>query len=118
MNPHIVQWIWYIAGILITLAWKWQRYCYESKGRGIPFWKASREWFELETVGSKVSWGATWGGAWLIGTVLITREGADWLFGGLLANAPNIPPMIFFVGAVQEMIVPAVMKWIVGRLAA
>lgn len=111
------QWIFYLAGAVLTLAWKWQRYCYESKGKGIPFWTASREWFETQTVGSQVSWGATVGGVWLLGTVIITKQGADWLAGGIFAGVPVMAPMSFFVGALAEMIVPAATKWVVTRFS-
>jgi hypothetical protein len=121
MHKFVIEnlWFWYLLGIVITLVWKWQRYCYEQKGcSSVPrtFWESSLEWWELTTLGSQVSWGATLGGTWLLGYVLITKKGAEWLFGGILMDVPNVPPMLFFVGAIQEMIVPAVMKWVVSKL--
>jgi hypothetical protein len=115
MTPERIQWCWYLAGAILTLLWKWQRYCYESRGRGTPYWRASREWFELETVGSQVSWGATVGGVWLLGTVIITKQGADWLAGGVFMDVPVMAPVSFFIGALAEMIVPAAAKWLVAR---
>jgi len=110
------QWFWYLAGAFVTLLWKWQRYCYEAKGRGIPFARATRQWLEVETLGSKVSWGATIGGVWLLGTVIITKQGADWLAGGIFLNVPVMAPMSFFIGSLAEMIIPSVTKWLLAKI--
>ena len=115
MEAVTTQWIWYLLGAMVTLAWKWQRYCYESRGHGITWQSASREWFELQTVGSQVSWGATIGGVWLLGTVIISKQGAEWLVGGIFLNVPVMAPMSFFIGALAEMIVPAATKWIISK---
>lgn len=84
----------------------------------MPFWKASWQWFELETIGAKLSWGATWGGAWLLGYVLITHNGAEWIFGSALAGIPDFPPFLFFIGSIQELIVPALTKKIAAKFGA
>jgi hypothetical protein len=109
------QWFFYLLGAMTTLCWKWQRYCYESRGRGISLQAASLEWFELHTLGSQVSWGATIGGVWLLGTVIISKQGAEWLAGGIFLNVPVMAPMSFFIGALAEMIVPAATKWIISK---
>ena len=118
VNTHW-QWFWYLAGAIVTLVWKWQRYCYEQKApsgtSGKTYWQASREWFELETVGSQVSWAATIGGVWLLGTVMITKKGADWLAGGIFLGVPVMAPMSFFIGGIAEMIIPGFTKWIVSK---
>ena len=107
-----IAWIWYSLGILFTLIWKWQRYCYEQKGKGVKFWTASKEWFEIVTLGSRVSWGVTIGIAWVIGSVIITKTGAAWLFNGFLLDIPVNPPFLFLLGALAEMTLPALAKWI------
>lgn len=109
-------WFWYLLGAWITLVWKWQRYCYESKGRGIPFWAASREWFELITFGSKMSWAVTIGIVWVIGTVVIEKTGAAWIFGGAFMDMPVAPPFLFLIGALGEMSVPALAKWLCSKI--
>lgn len=108
------QWFWYLAGAIVTLIWKWQRHCYANRST-VGFWRASREWFELETLGSQVSWGATIGGVWLIGTTLIEKTGAAWLAGGIFMDVPVYAPLCFFIGSITEMIIPAFTKWIVGK---
>lgn len=116
----VTQWIWYVAGILVTLCWEWQKYCYEQKGTGDPpkkFWDSSLEWFELKTLGSKVSWSTTLGGAWLLGYLLIQKKGAEAILGGIFLSVPNIPPMLFFIGSLQELIVPNISKWIVSKFS-
>ena len=127
MENNGTQWFFYILGAVVTLVWKWQRYCFEAKtppgqGEAQPsdhppktYWQVSKEWFELETLGSQVSWGATIGGVWLLGTVIITKKGAEWLAGGIFLGVPVMAPMSFFIGAIAEMIIPALTKWIVGK---
>jgi hypothetical protein len=115
MHTHDA-WIWYLLGSIATLAWKWQRYCYESKGQGIPFKKASVTWFEITTVGSKISWGVTIGIVWAIGAVYIQRIGLEWLFGGFFVDIPLTPSILFLIGSMCEMTVPAMAKWIAGKI--
>lgn len=114
MNAY--GWFWYLFGALVTLAWKWQRYCYESKGKGISFGDASKEWFELVTLKSRVSWGATMGVVWALGTVIVDKVGASWLFGGVFMDMPVAPPFLFTAGALSEMTVPSFAKWIYSRI--
>lgn len=120
------QWFFYLFGAIVTLIWKWQRFCYSMKNAqtGNPdgtinppmgFWPASRKWWEMETLGSQVSWGATIGGVWLLGTVLITKQGAEWLAGGIFLGVPVMAPMSFFIGSLAEMIIPSFAKWIVRK---
>jgi hypothetical protein len=111
-----IAWMWYSLGIVLTLIWKWQRYCYTQKGTGVKFWDASKEWFEITTFGSKVSWGVTIGIAWVIGSVLITKTGAAWLFNGVLLDVPVTPPFLFLLGSLAEMTLPALAKWICSKL--
>lgn len=109
-------WLWYLAGAAATLIWKWQRHGYESRGRGIPFWKASREWFELVTFGSKMSWAVTIGIVWVVGAVVVEKTGSAWLFGGALLDMPVAPPFCFLLGALCEMTVPALAKWLCSKI--
>jgi hypothetical protein len=115
MHTHDAY-IWYLAGAFATLAWKWQRYCYENKGKGVPFWKASKEWFELITFGSRMSWAVTVGIVWVIGSVIITKTGAAWLFGGVFMDMPVTPPFLFLIGALAELTVPALAKWLCSKI--
>lgn len=110
------QWIWYLLGAIMTLAWKWQRYCYESKGTGIPFWKASRCWWEMQTVGSQISWGVSIGIVWVIGAVVINRIAIGWFFDGFFMNVPAKPPFLFLVGALAELAIPWAAKWICSKI--
>ncbi len=113
---HKYEWMMYLLGAVLCLAWKWQRYCYESRGMGIPYWKASREWFELVTFGSKVSWIATIGFVWVIGTAYIERIGVQWMFDGFLGNIPVHISWAFLIGALTELTAPAAVKWIVSKI--
>lgn len=111
-----MPWFWYLFGAVSTLAWKWQRYVYESKGKGIPFKQSTKTWFELQTVGAQTSWGATVGGVWLLGYLIINKEGAAWFASGVFAGIPALAPICFFIGALAEMIVPAMAKTIIRKL--
>jgi len=126
---HHWEWTWYLVGCFVTLVWKWQRYCYENKTPPtapevpegcepqpkVTYWQASRKWFEIETLGSQVSWGATVGAVWVLGTMLIEKRGAEWFGGGVLLGVPVLACMCFFIGALSEMIIPAFVKWIVKK---
>jgi hypothetical protein len=111
-----ISWAWYTFGILLTLVWKWQRFCYEAKGAGVPFWKSSGVWFETVTLGSRISWAVTLGIVWVIGSVVITKTGAGWLFGGVFMDMPVAPPFLFLIGALAEMTLPALAKWICSKI--
>lgn len=109
-------WAWYIIGVIAALAWKCRRYCYESKGKGISMGKATREWFELETIGSKVSWITTIAIVLVVGTAAVDKIGAAWLFGGILLGMPVTPPFMFMTGSMAEMIAPSVAKWLYSKM--
>jgi len=109
------EWIMYLLGALLALAWKWQRYCYEAKGRSIPFWQASREWFELETFESKTSWLITVAVVWVIGAVYIDRLDFEWI--ATLAILPEHVSVAFLLGIVAEMIAPAIGKRIINKIS-
>jgi hypothetical protein len=114
MHQHD-QWIIYSIGILLSLTWKWQRFCYSLKGTGNPpreFWDSSKEWFELQTIGSQISWGITIGIVWGIGSVIINKVGTSWFLGGALANVPTNIPFLLLYGSLAELFVPTVGKWI------
>ena len=113
---HGIQWFWYILGAVLCLVWKWQKYCYEHVGLGMPprrFWDSSREWFEIETFGSKVSWTTTVTLVWVVGTVYIERVGIDWLFSGFFMGVPTAPAFACLFGGIAELVAPAAVKFIV-----
>lgn len=113
------QWLTYLCGAIVTLIWKWQRYCYDKKGTGIPprkFWDSSLEWWELQTVGSQISWAMTIGIVWALGSVIISQIGSAWFLDGALVNVPRTAPFLFLYGSIAEMAVPAVGKWICSKI--
>lgn len=118
---HTQEWVFYLAGAVLTLAWKWQRYCYESKGKGIPFWKASGQWWEFTTAGSQVSWIATVGVVWLIGSFYIDKVGLDWLTGDtrkLFEGIPLNASTAFLVGGMAELLSPMLAKKLLSKFNA
>lgn len=116
MPTQPVLWFWYLLGAILCLAWKWQRYCYESKGSGISFWAASKKWLEIYTLESQVSWIVTIGAVWVIGTLYIERIGLQWLFDGAIMEIPAAPAMAFLLGSLAELIAPAFVKWALSKL--
>jgi hypothetical protein len=63
-----------------------------------------------------MSWAVTIGIVWVIGFVIITKTGAGWLFGGVFLDMPVAPPFLFLIGALAEMAVPALAKWICSKI--
>jgi hypothetical protein len=111
-----ILWIWYMAGAIATLLWKWQRYVYESKGRGIAWWPATKEWFEITTYKSKVSWIATFALVWFVGGCYIHQIGLSWLMGGIFLGMPVMPSGAALLGVLLEHLAPAFLKWIMGKI--
>ena len=105
-----------MAGAIAALAWKWQRYIYESKGKGIALWPATKEWFEIETYQSKVSWIATFTLVWFVGGCYIHQVGLSWLLGGIFLGMPVMPSGAAMLGVLLENLAPAFLKWIMSKI--
>ena len=112
-----MEWTLYIIGALAALTWKWQKYVYESKGRGISFKKSSMEWFEIHTFNSKVSWVMTVAVVWVIGGLYVNQSETVWLFGIDLSMIPQQSSIAFFLGVVAEMIAPEIGKMFMKKFA-
>ena len=90
---------------------------YEAKGRGTPFWRASRSWFELETFESKTSWLITVAVVWVIGAVYIDRLHFEWISNGALSVLPEHVSVAFLLGLIAEMVAPAIGKQIIAKIS-
>lgn len=108
-------WLFYFLGFTATLAWKWANYCFDKRNEGLSFKQRSLNWLELKTLGAKTSWGATIGGVWLLGSCFISGGGADWLNNAVLDDIIPLNAFKFFLGALAELIVPALAKKIVSQ---
>jgi len=109
-----IGWLFYFIGFTATLMWKWLSYCFDKRNEGLSFKQRSLNWLEIKTLGSKVSWGATIGGVWLLGSIFITNNGVEWLASGIMEDVTKLNAFKFFIGSLAELIVPALSKKIVG----
>jgi hypothetical protein len=117
MMQHRSEWVWYICCAVLTIVWKCFVYCYIGVVRmRKPLKQCIREWFELVTIDSKVSWLATILFVWVIGSVYISGIGIDWLFGGVLAGIPVCNPIAGLLGVLAEYTAPAGIKWLASKI--
>ncbi len=118
MHFFMSNWFFYFLGFIGTLAWKWQRYCYEGKGAGVPFWQSSRKWFEITSFESKVSWFATIAVVWIIGSIYIGEINLKPLLQDLGIQIPEIPvnrPTSLLIGVLAEFGAPAIAKKLLAK---
>ncbi len=111
------QALWYVAGFLLALFWKYFCWVYIGMFRlKKGFAVSSREWFEMTTIDAKVSWIATVALVWTIGTVYVKQIGIAWLFGGVLAGVPVCDPIAFLLGVTAEYTAPALLKYFCSKI--
>jgi hypothetical protein len=116
ISQHETLWAIYLIGAILTLTWKWLRYCLTGVYRlKKGFWKSSREWFEIVTLDSQVSWITTIAAVWFLGSVVIDRVGLNWFIGGGFVGIPNTKSFAFLIGSMSEMLAPALVKWITAK---
>jgi hypothetical protein len=109
---HKSEWICYLIGAIVTLAWKLSRYVYFEKKSGKPAGQSVIEWFFEKSGDNLVSWGTTIGAVWVIGSVYINQIGLfDWKIPLPLDNG-----IAFFLGALMEMIAPSLAKWLTQKI--
>jgi len=114
---HQTEWTWYILCAIAALVWKCFRYCYIGAFRlGKPWSRCLREWFELVTIDSQISWMATCFLVWGFGSAFITGVGFSWIFGGALAGIPVTAWSAGLFGVLMENIAPAFLKWIFSKI--
>jgi hypothetical protein len=109
---HKSEWIAYLAGAILTLAYKYFRYLYTSRKSGVPARQATLEWFLEPSRDNAVSWAVTIGAVWLCGSLYIDK--AMNITG--LSELPVLDSMAFLLGAMMETTAPAVAKWLASKL--
>lgn len=108
---------WYVGGFFAALIWKYLSWVYVGVIRQKKaFGACSREWLEMKTIDSRVSWLATIALVWVIGTFYIKQIGLSWLFGGVLQGIPVCDPMAFLLGVLAEYTAPALLKFIASKI--
>ena len=112
MNP---MWYWYISFALLALLWKLARYIYVGVVRDNRLWRACmREWFEIHTIDSQVSWIATLAIVWAGGALLLSDAGGK-VFGEWFERIPIAPWSAALAGSVMEYAAPSALKFIVSK---
>jgi hypothetical protein len=105
-------WISYITGALLTLAWKLGRYVYMQRKQGVAAHTTIMDWFFEDSTDNTVSWVATIGAVWIIGSAYVSQ-------GELLGISLSLPldcSVAFFLGGMMEMIAPNVAKYVVQKV--
>ena len=108
-------WYWYISFALLALCWKCARYIYIGTVRNNRLWRSClREWFEIHTIDSQVSWIATLVIVWAGGALLLSGAGEK-VFGGWFERIPVAPWSAALAGALMEYAAPAALKYIISK---
>ena len=105
-------WIAYLLGAFLTVAGKWALWCYHGCKMGKSIRESSGQWFFESSTENAVSWTATIGGVWLLGSIYIDR--AIIITG--LSSLPVIDSLAFLLGSLMEFTAPAVVKWVISKL--
>ena len=109
----------YLAGAVLVLALKLLFYVYNSSKFGKKWHQSLAEWFFEKSGNNAVSWVATIGIVWLIGSAYIDRIGLDWILGEhlqeKLQELPVINSMAFVLGCFAEYLAPSALKKLMNR---
>lgn len=109
------EWWWYIGAALLTLGWKCARYVYIGVVRGDRPWRSClREWLEIQTIDSQVSWIASVAVVWAGGALLLSGAGAM-VFGEWVGRLPVAPWSAALAGSIMEYAAPATAKWLTAK---
>ena len=109
---HHMVWFAYFAGFGLTLLFKWAKAAYLGKQQGVSIGKTTLNWFLEPTLDNLSSWTATVGGVWILGSIYI--EHIVEVTG--LTSLPVDASIAFFLGTIFEFTVPAITKWLVGKI--
>lgn len=113
MNPKLI-WFCYILGAVLTLIWKLGRYCYAQRKAGKSVKSAILEWFFEGTADNAVSWAATIGAVWVIGSIYINHLG---IFN-IALPLPLDYSIAFTLGGVMEVAAPNLGKWATQKISS
>lgn len=106
------EWVFYLLGAGLTLAWKLIRYCRDGRARGLGIRACLCEWLFEPTAENAFSWATTVGVVWVIGAMYV---------GGLLSevglvNLPVTNSIAFLIGCLAEVAAPNLVKWLLAKL--
>ncbi len=110
----VSAWAFYLAGALLTLAWKLVRYCYHGVRMQKKISDLLFEWFFESSSENAISWITTIAVVWVIGVAYIARVDSPWL--PLLKLVPMHISFAFLLGSLMELAAPAAAKWLLSKL--
>lgn len=105
-------WFFYLLGFVGTLMFKLAKAIYLGRKEGKNIRKVSLDWFFCPTLENASSWTATIGGVWVIGSIYINRIVS---IAGL-TDLPVHASIAFLLGAIFEVTVPNIVKWITSKI--
>lgn len=111
---HKSEWVAYILGAFLTLAYKYARYLYLTGKDGVPKRQATLEWFLEPSRENAVSWAVTIGAVWVGGSIYVDK--AISVTG--LSDLPVLDSLAFLLGSMMETTAPAIAKWLASKLPA
>ena len=114
MHPHKHLWTAYLIGAILTLVYKWAKYCYEGNKLKKSMKDCTLEWFFEASLSNGISWVTTIGIVWTFGVAYIDH--VVWLFGDYIKSIPLEPSIAFLLGSIMELLAPAVVKWIMSKI--
>lgn len=105
-------WFFYILGFSLTLLFKWVKAVYLGKKQGKTTKQVTTEWFFEPSADNASSWISTIGGVWIVGSIYINRiVSIAWL-----TDFPVHDSIAFFLGAIFEVTVPNIVKWLTSKI--
>lgn len=111
--PNLTSvWIAYYLGFSLTLGLKWLRAVKYGAEDGKTPGQVTLEWFFEPSTENGVSWIATIGGVWVLGSIYI--DGIINIAG--FSDLPVRASIAFFLGSLFEMLVPNLMKWFASKI--
>ena len=106
------EWSAYLAGALLTLAWKFAR----ARLNSTQSWREFLiDWFFSPGLDNTVSWVTTVGLVWVIGVMYISRT-VVWAPAGYIAGLPLHSSIAFLLGSILEFVAPNATKWAVEKI--
>lgn len=106
------EWLFYILGAVLTLAWKMCRYAWIGTRNGKGLVPSLAEWFFEPSAENAVSWISTVGAVWLLGSIYIDHV----ILVTGLTDLPVLDSLAFLLGSLMEFTAPSVAKWLLSKV--
>lgn len=106
-------WIWYCAGALSALLWKFLCYYRVNHRMGKDLLTCADEWIFEKSPENAVSWVATVLVVWCAGVTFISDIAFFW--SDFIKQIPEHPAFVCLLGYLMEYAAPNVFKWILGK---